>query len=286
MFELAAEQGHELAMFNLGVQCEASGQWAEAIEWYRASAEKGVVKAAVNLGRLLVCDEGNVDDDGFKRVPYQSTSEEKIEGGRWLKVAADAKDPTALFNLAIKCKKEEKILDMVEYLEKASEGGHVAASYNYAKSLIRGEAGEGKKEDLDRAADLLNFCADEGDPKATRDARKLMKSMRVEEKERANVEMERREREEREAGEVERLRLEGLRIQEAQKEMEKGLAAQKKQEEGDEDEDEAEEKSGSGWGDAGPSTRGKPTNDAVMRVKAAVAKRKAEKERIAREGGC
>ena len=230
-----------------------------------------------------------VDSSGLSHPPHSPTAEEKIEGARWLKVAADAGDRTALFNMAIKCGEEGKKEEMVEYLSAAAEGGHVAASYNYAKSLIRGDGG--REVDLERAAELLNFCADEGDPKAAKDSRKLMKSSRAEAREKERLEKE-------EAGERERERLENMRLgEEKEKERKKNardqmmdnlmeeedageVARMKKEAMEKKQEDEKEEENEKpAWTEEekAKKAQSKPTNQAIERAKAAAAKRRAAK---------
>jgi TPR repeat protein len=291
LFEMAAAQGHAGANFNLGVyhaSARDDPSVKEAVQCYRAAAEKGHVKAAVNLGVILTGSKSDeVDDAGFARPAYDPTPEERAEGGKWLQVAADSGDHTAQFNMAVKCKEENDVENMVVFLEKASEGGHVRGSYNYAKSLIRGDGkGEATRADLDRAAELLNFCADEGDEKANKDARKLMKATRAEDREKKKLEEEEAARLEVEAAERERLRFEQMRIAQAQKAMEEGLREKEKELMSDETtvkqyEDENEQPI---WGRDTAKNDGKPTNEAVARVKAAAAKKRAEKaEKLRKE---
>jgi len=58
----AAEQGHAVAQYNLGIMC-AKGKvvpldYLEAFKWYRKAAEQGQAKAQYDLGRMCALGEG------------------------------------------------------------------------------------------------------------------------------------------------------------------------------------------------------------------------------------
>ena len=65
------------------------------------------------------------------------------------RTAADAGDVNAAFNLSVKYMGEGKDGDAVEMMEKASDGGHVGATYNLARAYAEGGTGVGR--DIEKA---------------------------------------------------------------------------------------------------------------------------------------
>ncbi|GMH69949.1 hypothetical protein TrST_g14135 [Triparma strigata] len=243
LFIMAADQGHASAAFNLGVIYESGSangpkDFESAKRYYELAVSNGHAKAAVNLGVLLGGQEGE----------------------KWLAAAANSGDGVACFNLSLALKEKGENEKSVEYLEKASESKHVSACYNLAKEKIR-------IGDLAEAEKLMNFAADEGDPRAVKDSRKLTRIVRndrivKEQEEKARREMEELRLDEERRGEENKLRI--LKTQQALENMGK-----------EEEEEGEEEHTEEGYGD-NRNTRGKPTQTAIERVKAAVAARKAK----------
>ena len=91
-WEIASENGHAGAMFNLGVIYDETNKKGKAIEWYKKSGELGNVKAQYNLGNLFI----NINKYG--------------EAEEWLKKAANQNDKNAQYNLGILY--EEKLKDI------------------------------------------------------------------------------------------------------------------------------------------------------------------------------
>jgi hypothetical protein len=90
-YKLAAEQGHSMAQFNLGV-CFERGQgvaqdWLEATRYYRLAAEQGDADAQYNLGCCYQCGEGVAQDEA--------------EAVRYLRLAAEQGHAHAHFELGI-----------------------------------------------------------------------------------------------------------------------------------------------------------------------------------------
>ena len=205
----AAEQGHVDAAFNLAVALETGGgeddddilevDVKKAVEYYRQAAEGGHVKAAVNLGVLLrrlevgslpspdfACSENgsrclsrncggcsNASSASFlpPALPLSASS----EASKWLRLAAAAGDSSAFFNLSLAVPTPEEASSL---LEEAAKRGHVLSCYNLAKARIR--AG-----DLQAAEELLNYAAEHGDEKASKDIRVVHKQIKEAEKRRA-----------------------------------------------------------------------------------------------------
>jgi TPR repeat protein len=59
----AAEHGDAVAQNILAVLSAKKGDDAEAVKWYRKSAEQGYVKAQVNLGQMYFAGKGGVKKD-------------------------------------------------------------------------------------------------------------------------------------------------------------------------------------------------------------------------------
>jgi TPR repeat protein len=88
---LAAEQGHVIAQYNLGVRY-ASGNgvpqsWEEAVKWFRMAADQGDADAQNNLGTCYARGLG--------------LSQDYVEAARWLQLAADQGHPLARQALAL-----------------------------------------------------------------------------------------------------------------------------------------------------------------------------------------
>ena len=89
---LAAEQGDDLAQYNMGVMY-AKGEgvpqdYKEAAKWYRLSAEQGFAQAQSNLGSMYAAGEGVPQD-------YK-------EAVRWTQLAAEQGHPYAQHNLGVR----------------------------------------------------------------------------------------------------------------------------------------------------------------------------------------
>lgn len=84
-YRLAADQGDDMAQFNLGTMYEngrgVSQNYVEAAKWFLKAANQGNVDAQFNLGRLYGLGDG---------VPQNV-----VVGHMWLNLSAVKGDPTA-----------------------------------------------------------------------------------------------------------------------------------------------------------------------------------------------
>jgi TPR repeat protein len=96
-FQNAAEQGHPVAMFNLGFAYYTGANesvlpsLSQARIWFQKSAEKGYDQAQFNLGLLCLDHDDNDDNnnaDGGTTPPDDTTATTIKEGIRWMTLAA------------------------------------------------------------------------------------------------------------------------------------------------------------------------------------------------------
>ncbi len=262
LYELAGNLPESL--FALGVlQRDVSGDVDEAHRLFENAAALGHADSCFNLAVLM---EEDGDATGAE-AQYRKASNMghvkaavnlgvmlsklgKAEGETWMNLASKSGDSLAVFNMGVAKKDEGDDIQAVKYFEVAAKAGHVKASYNLAKHKINGE---GTDVDLEGAMVLLDYAADEGDDRAARDVRKLFKIQRNERI---------IKRQEEEAAETDRTRL-----KEAQDALSNIDVS-----EGNDDNSE------NSWGGDQPRNRGKPSDLAIARVKAAVERRKKEKK--------
>ncbi|APX14301.1 tetratricopeptide repeat protein [Tateyamaria omphalii] len=151
----AAEGGNTEAQFFLANALrtgEGSQQdTAAAFRWYRRAAEQNLPIAQRILGTAYMT--GNA-----------ALQKNEQEAYRWLKSAADAGDPGAMFNLAIGLSREFETLtddaQAASYLKAASDADLARATFMLAQFT---ESGRGVPEDLRAAALLYRTAFEQGD---------------------------------------------------------------------------------------------------------------------------
>ena len=251
LYEVAARKQFPESQYSLACLKKMSGDLDESEDLFESAANQGHVKSMYNLGCIRAAAKGRKEEamNLFKMAAEAGHIKAAVnlgtmlggdEGDSWLMAAADAGDPNAMFNLGVKLKRRGEDKESVLKFQEASNAGHVKATYQLAKAKMEGL---GCAVDLENAAALFDQCADDGDDKAARDRRKLARILK-------NNKIVKEQAEERDR-EAARQAIEAV-----------GLS----------DESESNER-------IGPlrhsnNRRGKPTNDAIARVKAAVARRK------------
>jgi TPR repeat protein len=168
--KMAKEKGGDAyAECQLGIMFErGEGQpqdTAQAVNWYRPSAEKGNATAAINLALIL---------DFGKGVPANHA-----EAMRWYRLAADRGDVTAQYNLG--CNYENGNGVDQDYGQ-AVQWFQRAASQEYAKAQIalgiRYWSGKGIEQDLVDAATLLLVASKTDSPEDAQLAAKNLQDLR------------------------------------------------------------------------------------------------------------
>jgi uncharacterized protein len=123
-YRLAADQGHALAQYNLGLMHD-NGEGvpendAEAVKWYRRAAAQGNAKAQHNLGIMYDKGEGVPENDAeaakwYRRAADQGRAkaqgnlgrmyalgegvpEDDVQAYMWLSLSAAQGDETAIAN--------------------------------------------------------------------------------------------------------------------------------------------------------------------------------------------
>lgn len=160
-YQKAAEQGDQVAQFNLGIMY-SQGQGVatdvnQATAWYRKSAESGYSRAQYNLGSAYYANKNFA------------------EALKWFRMAADQGEVSAMYNLGIMyidgegVKQDTK--EAIKWLQKAAESGHTNAQFNLAATYLEGAPGQ--KRDLKQARIWMTRAAAQGDEEAKDLCRKL-----------------------------------------------------------------------------------------------------------------
>ena len=167
-YRKSAEQGDASAQYNLGVKYDngrgVAKDEAEAVKWYRKAAEQGYADAQLNLGAMYYNGRGGLTED-------------KAKAAEWYKKAADQGEAIAQSNLGIMYEygqgglpKDEA--EAVKWYRKAAEQGHASAQYNLG---VMYEKGRGVEKNLKEAKAWHEKAAAQGYAKA-KDALKSLSS--------------------------------------------------------------------------------------------------------------
>ncbi len=124
LFQRAAEQGNEVAQYNLGVMyAEGIGTVSDdrqAVDWYRKAAEQGYSRAQNNLGAMY--DTGR----GIDKDPELAL--------QWYQKAADQENPIALYNIG---EMYDEGRGVAQDRAQAARWYMKAVNYGYATALHR-----------------------------------------------------------------------------------------------------------------------------------------------------
>ena len=149
-FKLAADQGHDVAMYQLAVITKngdgVEQDWPLAVEWFKKAAAKGHVNAMNSLG---VCYSTGL---GVKR--------DREEAFNYYKKAAEAGHVKGMFNLAEVYRTgrgaPENLIEAVVWYRKAAEEGHADAQFELGRCY---NAGKGVKKDRKQAKEWISKAA-------------------------------------------------------------------------------------------------------------------------------
>ena len=156
-YRKAAEQGFALAQCFLGV-CYEKGQgvpqnYTEAVKWYRKAAEQGNARAQNNLG---VCYEKG------QGVPQNYT-----EAVKWYRKAAEQGNAIAQNNLGVCYYNGEGVpknySEAVKWYRKAAEQGNAQAQFNLGYCYYHGE---GVPQNYTEAVKWYRKAAEQGEAAA------------------------------------------------------------------------------------------------------------------------
>ncbi len=156
-YRKSAEQGNEAAQCNLGFMYEKGfgvGQdYAEAVRWYRKSAEQGISRAQNNLGVMHRKGLG--------------VGQDYAEAVRWFRKAAEQGNSTAQYNLGVMYEHgygvEQNDAEAVRWYRKSAEQGDVDAQYALGWRYYNGK---GVPQDYREADKWIRMCAEQNDAKA------------------------------------------------------------------------------------------------------------------------
>lgn len=154
LFRKAAEQGHAVAQYNLGIAyAEGDGvsrDTKQSVYWWQKAAEQGHATAQYNLG------VGYAEGLGLVRDAKQAVY--------WYRKAADQGMVAAQNNLGLMYKSGEGVVrdaqQSIFWLQKAAENGHVDSMFNLAGMYDRGEL---IARDVKRAVYWYRKAAELGD---------------------------------------------------------------------------------------------------------------------------
>ena len=140
----AADAGHPVAMFNLGVLAYDEGDREQARTWWRAAADAGEPDAIFNLGALAY-DEGDREQ---ARTWWSASADAGHPGAMltlgvlaeqdgdpeqartWWRAAADAGHPGAIFNLGVLAEQDRDREQARTWWRAAADAGHPDAMFD------------------------------------------------------------------------------------------------------------------------------------------------------------
>ena len=152
-----AEAGNELAQFELGNMYSngrgVTQDFAEAVKWYRLSADQGYADAQYNLG--LMYNNG------------QGVPQDFAEAVKWWRLAADQGYANAQYNLGLMYNKGQGVpqdyAEAVKWWRLAADQGVASAQINLG---VVYEYGKGVLQDNVMAHMWYNIASANGDDKA------------------------------------------------------------------------------------------------------------------------
>jgi TPR repeat protein len=153
-YEMAAENGHELAMYNLGVHFASEAippDLAKAAYWYKRSADRGCDNAAWAYGACLEKGEGVKPDLTIAVEYYQKAA-----------LMGYGKAFTALGRI---CERGNNHTEAAGWYEKAAEADDKIGSY-YLACLYY--AGKGRVKNREKAIEFFKKARDLGLPQANK----------------------------------------------------------------------------------------------------------------------
>lgn len=167
-FRKAAEQGHAVSQFNLGVMLQnghdVRKDEREAAHWYRQAAEQGDAHAQCALGVMLLMGQG--------------LAKNPTEAALWFRKAAAQDHALAQYNLGQRYLDGQGIpkndQEAVLWLRKAAEQG-VPAAFSQLAQLY--EVGQGVSTSPVLAYALYNLAAASGDEASAKRRDVLAKNM-------------------------------------------------------------------------------------------------------------
>jgi TPR repeat protein len=152
--EQQASEGNLIAQYDLGVRY-ATGRgvpqdYAQAVKWFRLSADQGFSFAQYNLAVMYANGRG---------VP-----QDYAQAVKWYRLAADQGHTSAQYNLAFKYDKGEGVpqdyAQAVKWYRLAADQGHTSAQYNLGVMYAKGR---GVPQDDVQAHMWFNLAAAQGD---------------------------------------------------------------------------------------------------------------------------
>ena len=165
----AANLGHGIAQFNLGLMyyrgmAGFASDEAEAVYWFRKSAEQGNADAQLKLGEMYALGMG---------VPV-----DYVEAVRWISEAAELGQVVAQVNLGrIYADGDwvaEDDLEAVRWIRKAAEQGSAIGQYSLAQLF---ENGEGVVKDVVQAYAWISIAAARGDEQFQVEKKRISEGM-------------------------------------------------------------------------------------------------------------
>jgi len=122
----AAAHGRADAQTYLGTLCEETGDFTEALKWYRLAAIQGHALAQFSVGQMHISGEG---------VPRDCA-----EALKWFHMAADQGLPSAQWNLGLAYSRGDGTpmdkAEAVKWWRLAADNGHASAQFSLAGSYL------------------------------------------------------------------------------------------------------------------------------------------------------
>ena len=163
-YKKSAELGYAYAQYSLGYCYECgkgvSVDYAEAVKWYRKAAELGDAVAQDGLGYCYECGQG--------------VSQDYAEAVKWYRKAAEQGHASAQWSLGLCYKKGLGVTadyaEAVKWYKKAAEQGNAGAQWSLGLCYKKGE---GVEKNIDEAIKWFSKCAEQGDAGAKNQLKEL-----------------------------------------------------------------------------------------------------------------
>lgn len=144
-----AKNGDKQAQYNMGVYYSQSGDYKQAVKWYKKSAEQNYAFAQHNLGYCYEHGEGVPQD-------YEKAAE-------WYKKATAKGDPNAQNNLGVLYEEglgvKKNLKKAVELYTLSAKQGHAEAQYNLGYCYY---LGKGVPQSTETALEWFKAAAEQG----------------------------------------------------------------------------------------------------------------------------
>lgn len=181
-YKLSADKGNAKAMYNVGFMYYHSRgvaqNYAEAMNWFKKSADKGIGPAMFNIGAMYYNGLGVAKNDAEAKTWFQKAADKGDEDARQTlqKLAAQTDNGSADFKKANEAFDAKNYAEALNWYKKAADKGNTNAMYNIGTMY---QNGNGVNSDGSEAVKWYKISADKGNVTAKKYLQELDKDGRV-----------------------------------------------------------------------------------------------------------